>query len=130
MFQQGHLVDQPQGERREVISTSLTCGHHKDVLRWIKKQLVDNIGRTDPRLTDTTKPLKDSPLRSVLHPVGYLILDRGWIRELKVLPTQIKEVSKVFKLMWNFLHNVELFANHTVNLFIAEWKKVYKFTKR
>jgi hypothetical protein len=57
VFQQGHLMDQPKGERREVVSAVLACGHHKDVLGGVKEQLVDNVGRTDPRLTHTTESL-------------------------------------------------------------------------
>ena len=133
MFQHGHLVDQPQGERGEVISPSLGRRNNKDVFGGIKEQLVDHIGRTDPRLANTTEPLKDSPSRTVLHPVGNLVLDWCWIRKLQVFPAQVKEVSKVFELMWNLMHRCRyllLFSDNPIKAFVSKRKKVYQFTKR
>jgi hypothetical protein len=35
--QYGHLMDQPKGERREVIGAVLGCGDNQDVLLWVKE---------------------------------------------------------------------------------------------
>jgi hypothetical protein len=46
--QHWHLMDQPKGERGEVISAVLGSRDDKDVLLWVKKELVDNKSGADP----------------------------------------------------------------------------------
>ena len=54
-----------------------------------------NEGTGNVRLTYPTKGLDNGSLRPALDKLSDVILDRGWLRQIEVLPTQVKEVPEV-----------------------------------
>tara|TARA_R100001015_G_C4619710_1_gene176499 strand:- start:1563 stop:1736 length:174 start_codon:yes stop_codon:yes gene_type:complete len=54
-----------------------------------------NKGTGNVGLTYPTKGLDNGSLRPALDELSDVILDRGWLRQIEVLPTQVEEVPEV-----------------------------------
>lgn len=88
-------MDEPQEERREVVGSDLGGRDDHDLLLGVFKENPGRKGGGDERLADAPERLDADAVRSGRDEMGNVVLGRGWIREIEVLPDYPEELPEV-----------------------------------
>tara|TARA_R100001463_G_scaffold29630_13_gene67407 strand:+ start:2976 stop:3368 length:393 start_codon:yes stop_codon:yes gene_type:complete len=98
MLKDSHFNNKPLNKGREIIRAYFRCRDYEDLLLRIEKELVCNESRGDVGFTHSTKSFNDKPSGAFLEVFPYIELNRGRLRQSKVLPTYLKEYPEVLNI--------------------------------